>query len=32
MNNQYPGRVKMSGLRLELFSEDDIRDGSVRCV
>lgn len=26
MNNQYPGRVKMSGLRLELFSEDDIRE------
>ena len=25
-NIRYPGRVKMSGIKLELFSEDDIRE------
>lgn len=26
VNTQYPGRVKLSGVKLELFSEDDIRE------
>lgn len=26
MSSHYPGRVKMSGMKLELFSEDDIRE------
>lgn len=25
-NSQYPGRVKMSGIKFELFTEDDIRE------